>query len=295
MMEFRILSGQHLTAFEYEDISSTENPYYTRFGAMYMGEQFKITTSGERAIIYKKKEKFPNVDGKFTYSYFLLGDGEILSHEYVNLNSDYLGAQDDWGKPIVLTSAQVSDMSLKTVFDSELINNPINWRNTEFNNQQYGPKKTSSDYYNNIFCANMTVGSKLSNKLVENVLDNMFFGYPASMEKSYCGTPTETAISKFYGGENDDKMPFIAHYWSENLFKSTLLWDSNGKLTNYGRYFANKTLLNAFEVYNMLDSNSFSSLAYKPSGLSHNYNNPFSFKPSDGRRLRIDIAYNYER
>lgn len=295
MMEFKVLSGQHLTAFEYEDTSALENPYFTRFGAMYMGEQFKITTSGERAIIFKKKEKFPNVDGKFTYSYFLLGDGEILSHEYVNLNSDYLGNQDGWGKPIVLTSEQVSAMSLKTVFDSELINNPINWRNTEFRNQQFGPQHTSSYDYNNIFCANMTVGSKLSNELVENVLDNMFFGYPVAMKDSHCGTPTETAISKFYGGVNDDKMPLTADYWGETLFKSTLLWDNKGKLTNYGRLFANKSLLNAFEVYNMLESNSFNSLAYKPNGKHTAWSNPFSFDTDAGTTLSIGIKYNSER
>lgn len=295
MMEFKVLSGQHLTAFEYEDKSSTVNPYYTRFGAMYTGEQFKITTSGERAIIYKKKEKFPNVDGKFTYSYFLLGDGEILSHEYVNLRSDYLGGQDGWGKPIVPTSDQVSAMTLTIVFDSDLINNPINWRNTAFDSKQYSPKKTSSNDYNNIFCANMTVGSTLSNELVENVLDNMFFGYPAAMKDSNCRTPTETAISKFYGGVKDDKMPLVAHYWGETLFKSTLLWDSKGKLTNYGRLFVNKTVLNAFEVYNMLDSNSFSSLAYYPSGRSVHYGNPFSFNVDDGTDLSISIAYNSER
>ena len=295
MMEFKVLSGQHLTAFEYEDKSSTVKPYYTRFGAMYTGEQFKITTSGERAIIYKKKEKFPKVDGKFTYSYFLLGDGEILSHEYVNLRADYLGGQDGWGKPIVPTSEQVSAMSLQIVFDSNLINNPINWRNTNFDSEQYSPKKTSSSDYNNIFCANMTVGSTLSNELVENVLDNMFFGYPVAMKDSNCRTPTETAISKFYGGVKDDKMPLVAHYWGETLFKSTLLWDSKGKLTNYGRLFANKTVLNAFEVYNMLDSNSFSSLAYYPSGRSVGYGNPFSFNADDGTDLSISIAYNSER
>ena len=295
MMEFKVLSGQHLTAFEYEDTSSSSQPFGTRFGALYTGEQFRITTSGERAIIYKKKEKFPNANGKFTYSYFLLGDGEILSHEYVNLRSLSSKWQEGWGQPIVPTETQVSEMTLTTVFDSDLINNPINWTNTVFKSQQFSPEKTSSYDYDNIFCANMTVGSKLSKELVEKDRDNMFFGYPASMEKSYCGTPTETAISKFYGGENDNKMPLIAHYWTEHLFKSTLLWDSNGKLTNYGRYFANKTVLNAFEVYNMLDSNSFSSLAYKPSGISHNWNNPFSFNPSDGTHLSIDIAYNPDR
>lgn len=293
-MEFRVLSGQHLTAFEYEDTTSSSTPYVTRFGAMYTGEQFKITTSGERAIIYKKKEKFPNVDGKYTYSYFLLGNGEILSHQYVNLRAEYMGWQEGWGQPIVPTSSQISEMTLKTVFDSELINNPINWRNTVFYNQQY-PKKTSSYDYNNIFCANMEVGSKLSNVLAENELDNMFFGYPSSMENSYCYTPAETAISKFYGGVNDDKMPLIVDYQSETLFKSTLLWDSNGKLTNYGRIFANKTLLDAFEVYNLLEPNSFTGLAYRPNGLSHSRNNPFSFDSSKGTNMGIAISSNSER
>ena len=192
-MEFRVLSGQHLTAFEYEDTASSSQPYGTRFGAMYTGEQFKITTSGERAIIYKKKEKFPNVDGKYTYSYFLLGNGEILSHQYVDLRAKYSGWQPGWGQPVVPTSSQISEMSLKTVFDSELINNPINWRNTVFYSQQY-PKKTSSYDYDNIFCANMEVGSKLSNVLVEKELDNMFFGYPSAMKDSYCYTPADTAI-----------------------------------------------------------------------------------------------------
>lgn len=294
MMEFKVLSGQHITAFEWEDkVSSTR--YHTKFGALYTGEQFKITTSGERAIIYKKREKFPKTNGKFTYSYFLLGDGEILSHEYVDLTSEYLGFQDGWGKEIVPTSKQVTDMSLKTIFDMEIINNPINWKNTYFAEQQFSPKNTSSSSYTNIFCANMTVGSKLSNKLVENELDNMFFGYPTSMEESYCNTPMETAISKFYGGFYDDKMPLVGHTWFEHLLKTTLLWDSKGKLTNYGRLFANKNLLNAFEVYNMLDSNSFTSLAYYPTGLSHNDNNPFSFDINNGTFIDVGIAYNSER
>ena len=293
-MEFRVLSGQHLTAFEYEDTTSSSTPYVTRFGAMYTGEQFKITTSGERAIIYKKKEKFPNVDGKYTYSYFLLGNGEILSHQYVNLMSDYMGWQGGWGQPIVPTSSQISEMSLKTVFDSELINNPINWRNTDFYNQQ-NPNKISDYDYNNIFCANMAVGSKLSNELVENDLDNMFFGYPSGMVDSYCYTPNETAISKFYGGVNDDKMPLIVDYKSETMFKSTLLWDNNGKLTNYGRIFANKTLLDAFEVYNLLESYSFTGLAYRPIGLSRNLGNPFSFDSSKGTNMSIAISSSPER
>ena len=295
MMEFKVLSGQHITAFEYEDKSASTQPYHTKFGALYTGEQFKITTSGERAIIYKKREKFPNANGKFTYSYFLLGDGEILSHEYVNLTSEYTGFQDGWGKEIVPTSSQVTDMSLKTIFDMEIINNPINWQNTYFDSAQSSPKKTSSSSYTNIFCANMTVGSKLSNKLVENELSNMFFGYPASMEKSYCYTPMETAISKFYGGVYDDKMPLVGITWFEHLFKTTLLWDSKGKLTNYGRLFANKNLLNAFEVYNMLDSNSFTSLAYYPVGITHSDNNPFSFDRAKGTNINIGISYNSER
>lgn len=293
-MEFRVLSGQHLTAFEYEDTTSSSTPYVTRFGAMYTGEQFKITTSGERAIIFKKKEKFPNVDGKYTYSYFLLGNGEILSHQYVNLRSEYSGGQTGWGQPIVPTSSQISEMSLKTVFDSELINNPINWSNTVFYNNQK-PKKTSSYDYNNIFCANMEVGSKLSNVLAENELDNMFFGYPSSMEDSYCYTPADTAISKFYGGVNDNKMPIIVDYQAEPLFKSTLLWDSNGKLTNYGRIFANKNLLDAFEVYNLLDSNSFTGLAYRLNSIHHSQNNPFSFESSKGTNMGITISSNSER
>ena len=295
MMEFKVLSGQHITAFEYEDTTSSTTPYVTRFGALYTGEQFKITTSGERAIIYKKKEKFPNATGKFTYSYFLLGDGEILSHEYVNLQSSYGAAQDGWGKAIVPTSSQVTDMSLKTIFDMEIINNPINWTNTYFDTWQDSPKKASSGSYTNIFCANMTVGSKLSNELVKNERENMFFGYPTSMEKSYCNTPLETAISKFYGGVYDDKMPLIGDTWVEPLLKTTLLWDSKGKLTNYGRLFANKNLLNAFEVYNMLDSNSFTSLAYLPTGITHNNNNPFSFDRGKGTNISIGIAYNSER
>ena len=294
MMEFKVLSGQHITAFEYEDTPASGR-YHTKFGALYTGEQFKITTSGERAIIYKKREKFPNANGKFTYSYFLLGDGEILSHEYVNLTSEYLGFQDGWGKEIVPTSEQVTDMSLKTIFDMEIINNPINWKNTYFETQQFSPKKTSSYSYTNIFCANMAVGSKLSNKLVENELNNMFFGYPVSMEKCHCGTPMETAISKFYGGVNDDKMPLVGSTWVEHLFKTTLLWDRKGKLTNYGRLFANKNLLNAFEVYNMLDSNSFTSLAYYPTGITHSDNNPFSFDRGKGTNLAIGISYNSER
>ena len=296
-MEFRVLSGQHLTAFEYEDTTSSATEYVTRFGAMYTGSQFKINTTGERAIIYKKKEKFPNADGKFTYSYFLLGDGKILSHEYVNLNSSYYGQQYGWGEPIILTDSQKSEMSLKTVFDSELINNPINWTNTTFYTNRYRPIKTSNYDYNDIFCANMAVDSTLSNKLAENELDNMFFGYPTSMKDCRCGTPAETAISKFYGNIYDDSLPIIPNNWTENIFKTTLLWDSKGKLTNYGRLFANKTLLTAFDVYSLLitDLNPFTGLANRPTGLGHQSDNPFSFDTNKGTYLSFAIANNSER
>ena len=90
-------------------------------------------------------------------------------------------------------------------------------------------------------------------------------------------------------------MPLIVDYQSETLFKSTLLWDSNGKLTNYGRIFANKTLLDAFEVSNLLESNSFTGLAYRPNSLSHNQSNPFSFDSSKGTNMGITISSNSER
>ena len=296
-MEFRVLSGQHLTAFEYEDTTSSATEYVTRFGAMFTGSQFKINTTGERAIIYKKKEKFPNADGKFTYSYFLLGDGKILSHEYVNLNSSYYGLQDGWGETIILTDSQKSKMSLTTVFDSELINNPINWTNTTFYTNRYRPIKTSTYDYNDIFCANMAVDSTLSNELAENELDNMFFGYPTSMKDCRCGTPAETAISKFYGNIYDDSLPIIPNNLTENIFKTTLLWDSKGKLTNYGRLFANKTLLTAFDVYSLLitDLNPFTGLANRPTGIGNQSNNPFSFDINKGTSLSFAIANNSER
>ena len=54
-MEFRALGGQHLLGFQYNDVGSGDY-HLNHFGGAYVGSQIKVTTSGERAIIYKKKE-----------------------------------------------------------------------------------------------------------------------------------------------------------------------------------------------------------------------------------------------
>ena len=66
-MEFRVLGGQHMTSFYVEQSSGNSG-----VGAYYRGKQVKITTDGNRAIIYKRKEKHPKIKNKYTYSYLSL-------------------------------------------------------------------------------------------------------------------------------------------------------------------------------------------------------------------------------
>ena len=54
-MEFRVLGGQHMFGYKFQSMGNS-GPY-TRIGGMYVGDHYKITTSGSRAIIYKKKEE----------------------------------------------------------------------------------------------------------------------------------------------------------------------------------------------------------------------------------------------
>ena len=69
-MEFRALGGQHLLGFQNNSVGSGDY-HWNSFGGAYVGSQIKVTTSGERAIIYKKKEKHPDFSDSYTYSYFL--------------------------------------------------------------------------------------------------------------------------------------------------------------------------------------------------------------------------------
>lgn len=69
-MEFRALGGQHLLGVQYNELGSND-AHWNMYGAIYLGGQIKVTTSGERAIIYKKKEQHPFlVIDMFTHTIF---------------------------------------------------------------------------------------------------------------------------------------------------------------------------------------------------------------------------------
>ena len=179
-MEFRVLGGQHMLGFNTQDYGSSGA--YTRVGGQYVGEHFKITTSGSRAIIYKKKEKHPVFKDRYTFSYFLLGDGEIISNECSVLNKTVSISKNGWGS-IELSEHDIATLQTSIVADFTTIQEPLKWKNVTYN-MRNGVSTPYIQGYNTpstVFSSNLQVGKKLSNTIAPKEWESPFFGFLVSL------------------------------------------------------------------------------------------------------------------
>lgn len=255
-MEFRVLGGQHMTSFYVEQSNGN-----SAVGAFYRGKQVKITTDGERAIIYKRKEKHPKIKNKYTYSYFLLGDGKITSCDGANSNQWTFQNIDGWQYPPSLSEDVITNLQLKNIMDWDSINNP-SWSPASFYERHTGLRVLSFDSFPDLFCANMEVGTTLSKTIPSIEYKGQFFGLPSSLNDiNMSVVPEYSILNAFYGNRYDDFFPFNnIDTIMEMVFKSTLLWNSDGSLTDYGRQFAGYPSLSAYDLYSMLDSSPYSAI-----------------------------------
>lgn len=255
-MEFRVLGGQHMTSFYVEQSSGNSG-----VGAFYRGKQVKITTDGERAIIYKRKEKHPKIKNKYTYSYFLLGDGKITSCDGANSNQWIFQNIDGWQYPPSLSKDVITNLQLKNIMDWDAINNP-SWAKASFYDRYTDLRVLDPSAFPDLFCANMEVGTNLSKTIPSQEYKAQFFGLPASLNNILMReVPTYSILNSFYGNRYDGFFPFNSvDTIMEMVFKSTLLWNSDGSLTDYGRQFAGYPSLTAYDLYNMLDSSPYSTI-----------------------------------
>ena len=255
-MEFRVLGGQHMTSFYVEQSSGNSG-----VGAFYRGKQVKITTDGNRAIIYKRKEKHPKIKNKYTYSYFLLGDGKITSCDGANSNQWTFQNINGWEYPPSLDNEVITNLQMKTIMDWDAINNP-SWTTFPFYDRYTGLRVLDPSSFPDLFCANMEVGTNLSNTIPSQEYNAQFFGLPASLNNiNMRAVPEYSILNAFYGNRYDGFFPFNnVDTIMEMVFKSTLLWNSDGSLTEYGRQFAGYPSLSAYDLYSMLDSSPYSAI-----------------------------------
>lgn len=256
-MEFRALGGQHLLGFQYNSLGSNDY-HWNHYGGVYYGFQVKVTTSGERAIIYKKKDKHPYFKDRYVYSYFLLGSGQITDVKVADLSKydDYL--ENGWDEP--LSKDGMTELQLSTIMDWDNINNPTNWRSAYFDDVKYklSVLRNSGSFTsieNNLLCVNMQSGTKLSNKLATPSYHTPFFGYPTSLDKETLQILYYPILNKMYANEVDDYFPHnVFDSTTESCYKSTLLWKPNGNVTDYGQQFVGSSILSAYDVYGYLIS-----------------------------------------
>ena len=250
-MEFRVLGGQHMFGYEFQRRGS-RGPY-TNIGGLYVGEHFKITTSGARAIIYKKKEKHPVFKDRYTFSYFLLGDGEIVSNECAVLNNGVGITKSGWG-PIELSEQDIANLKTSTVADFNTIQEPLEWHKVEYimRNSLYTPYIRGYGLYpNTVFSSNLQVGKKLSNTIASNEWESPFFGFPASLHSIKSQYPYYCILNKIWNNEFDIYFP--TNYDDlEYIRKTTLIWNNNGKLTPYGQQFASSGMFTGYDLYSMM-------------------------------------------
>lgn len=253
-MEFRALGGQHLLGLQYNSIGSNGSQW-NNFGGVYYGAQIKVTTSGERAIIYKKKEKHPYFSDRYVYSYFLLGSGQITDVKVADLSKWKEVSLEGWDS--ALSNDDITELKLTTIMDWQNVNSPSNWVDcfyydvnsdlTIVNNINYG------SIADNILCGNMKIGYNLSNKLETIEYKTPFFGYPTSLNRVKVGTLSYPILNRMYNNEVDSYFPHnVFEVYTENCYKSTLLWKPNGNLTEYGQQFVGSTFLSAYDVYSYL-------------------------------------------
>lgn len=262
-MEFRVLGGQHMLGFNLQRRGSS-GPY-TSIGGMYLGEHFKITTSGSRAIIYKKKEKHPVFKDRYTFSYFLLGDGKIVSNECAVLNKSVNVAKSGWSS-IELSEQDIAKLQTSTVADFNTIQEPLEWHNVEYimRNSLYTPYIRDYGLYpDTVFSSNLQVGKQLSKTISSNEWESPFFGFPASLHSIKSEYPDYCILNKIWNNEFDIYFP--TNYDDlEYIRKTTLIWNNNGKLTPYGQQFASSGMFTGYDLYSMMGAS-----PYTENGREH--------------------------
>ena len=278
-MEFRVLGGQHMLGYEFQYIGASGDPF-TRLGGMYVGEHFKITTSGSRAIIYKKKEKHPVFKDRYTFSYFLLGDGEIVSNECAVLSRNVNVKPHGWGD-IKLSAKDIAALQATTVADFNTIQEPLEWHEVTYLSSAglmipYIPYYRS--YPATVFSSNLQVGKQLSSTMPSKEWESPFFGFPASLHSIKTQCPNYCILNKIWNNEFDTYFP--TNYDDlEYIIKSTLLWNNTGKLTPYGKQFASSGMFTGYDLYSMMASSPYT---WKGSEhdvtaiRSNSYQSPFS-------------------
>ena len=251
-MEFRVLGGQHMFGFNMQETGGGN--IYTSIGGMYVGEHFKITTSGSRAIIYKKKEKHPVFKDRYTFSYFLLGDGEIISNECAVLNKDVRVSKSGWNS-IELSDQDIAKLQTSTVADFNTIQEPLEWKNVTYisRNGLSTPYVQGYDYPRTVFSSNLQVGKKLSNTIAPKEWENPFFGFPTILHSHPSSYPYYCILNRIWNGEYDIYYP-IHDTDLEYIRKSTMIWNNNGKLTPYGKQFASSNMFTGYDLYSMMES-----------------------------------------
>lgn len=255
-MEFRALGGQHLLGVQYDSLGSNESQW-KNYGAVYFGGQIKVTTSGERAIIYKKKEQHPFFSDRYVYAYYLLGSGQITDVKVADLTKGGFVVIEGWDS--TLTNDDITELKLTTVMDWQNVNSPSKWVNAFFydvNSDLTVVRNTESIYgsiSDNILCGNMEIGTNLSNTLETIEYKTPFFGYPVSLNQINVDILNYPILNRMYTNEVDAYFPHNTFEgYSENCYNSTLLWKPNGTLTEYGQQFADVPILSAYDVYTYL-------------------------------------------
>lgn len=294
-MEFRALGGQHLLGFQYNSLGSKDY-HWNHYGGVYYGFQVKVTTSGERAIIYKKKDKHPYFKDKYVYSYFLLGSGQITDVKVADLSKydDYL--ENGWDEP--LSNDGMTALQLSTIMDWDNINNPTNWVSAYFDDVKYklSVLRNSGSFTsieNNLLCVNMQSGTKLSNKLATPSYHTPFFGYPTSLDKETLQILHYPILNKMYANGVDDYFPHnVFDSTTESCYNSTLLWKPNGNVTDYGQQFVGSSILSAYDVYSYLISSPYTESGTVVKG-NISINNTSVFNPThNDMRISYDIDAN---
>ena len=261
-MEFRVLGGQHMLGFNVQR-SGSSGPY-TSIGGSYVGEHFKITTSGSRAIIYKKKEKHPVFKDRYTFSYFLLGDGEIISNDCSVLTKTVSISKNGWDS-IELSEHDIATLQTSVVADFNTIQEPLEWKNVTYNmrNGVSTPYIQGYDYPRTVFSSNLQVGKKLSNTIAPNEWESPFFGFPKVLHSHPSYYPRYCFLNRIWNNEKDIYFP--THYDElDEIRKSTLIWNNNGKLTSYGKQFTSSNMFTGYDLYSMMDAS-----PYTENGREH--------------------------
>lgn len=252
-MEFRVLGGQHMLGFEAQLAGASGS--YTWLGGIYVGEHFKITTNGNRAIIYKKKEKHPVFKDRYTFSYFLLGDGEIISNDFAKLNKEVTITKSGWGD-ITLSDSDITQLQTATVADFNTIKEPLEWVPVEYNlyNELYTPYIRKGGYgrLRTVFSANLKVGQQLSKTIADTEWKSPFFGFPVSLHSKPNFYSEYCVLNRIWDNQLDSYFPNHTPE-IEEIRNSTLIWNSNGKLTPYGKQFAESNMFTGLDLYNMID------------------------------------------